>query len=756
MKYGDSIVSDGNVFKLGLFRPGNSSNLYLGVFYALSEETVVWVANRDRPLNDSSSGAVTISRDGNLVLINARNETVWSTNATASPMNTTLQILDTGNLLLRNNNATGNTIWESFSQPTNVYVPTMNITHNIRTGNKMLMSSWRNETDPQVGRFTSGIDALYIPQSVTWKDGRRYWRSGPWNGLYFIGIKEMFYSYMDGFIYLKNDSADNFYFMTPEKTSLIHLMLNSSGTLMRKEWDDLNKSWNAVWSAPAHECDVYGVCGPFGSCNIRSSPNICSCLRGFEPTDNYEWQRGNWSAGCKRITRLQCDTGGKGDDDQFFKMQFMKVPDFARQFSTRKEDECRTICLANCSCLAYARDSNIGCMLWSDSLIDIQTFESVGVDLFIRLAASEMDKTNDKSIVGVGQTFSSDSTAIVLKDESEKVNIGELPQFTFEMLANATHQFHENNLLGRGGFGPVYKGILANGKEIAVKRLSADSGQGMQEFMNEVIVISKLQHRNLVKLMGGCVEKEEKILIYEYMPHKSLDLCLFEKVLDWMKRFSIIEGIGRGLLYLHRESRLRIIHRDLKPSNILLDEDWSPKISDFGMARIFGGNQDHGNTARVVGTYGYMAPEYAMEGRFSEKSDVYSFGVLMLEIVKGNKNTRYYNHELSLSLLGFAWKLWSDDNGISFVDESIANTNLEEEIVRCIQIGLLCVQEIPNDRPCIQTVMSMLSREIVDLPAPLQPIFSDKWNGFTTGFTHPGNQVGYSINELTLTILDGR
>ncbi|PIM98255.1 Non-specific serine/threonine protein kinase [Handroanthus impetiginosus] len=219
------------------------------------------------------------------------------------------------------------------------------------------------------------------------------------------------------------------------------------------------------------------------------------------------------------------------------------------------------------------------------------------------------------------------------------------------MLANATYQFHDNNLIGKGGFGPVYKGKLTNGKEIAIKRLSASSGQGMEEFMNEVILISKLQHKNLVRLHGCCVEKEEKMLIYEYMPNKSLDVCLFDptqpfrNILDWTKRFGIIKGIGRGLLYLHKDSRLKIIHRDLKPSNILLDEDWNPKISDFGMASIFGGNHDHANTARVMGTYGYMAPEYAMEGRFSEKSDVYSFGVLILEIVKGKKNAHYYNHE---------------------------------------------------------------------------------------------------------------
>ncbi|KAL1537441.1 non-specific serine/threonine protein kinase [Salvia divinorum] len=430
----------------------------------------------------------------------------------------------------------------------------------------------------------------------------------------------------------------------------------------------------------------------------------------------------------------------------------MKVPDFAKPLPSRVQDECRTRCLGNCSCIAYAFDSYIGCMFWSNTLIDTQEFGSVGVDLYVRLSASEFatrgrklyiiipvtvsfaciciiiliarwlmvkrrgDKVKDTGIVEAGQMFTTDSTAIVLRNETKEVNIGELPKFTFEMLAKATNRFHVDNLLGRGGFGPVYKGILANGKEIAVKRLSAESGQGMQEFMNEVIVISKLQHRNLVKLLGGCVEKEEKILIYEYMPNKSLDACLFgltnptKKLLDWNMRYSIIGGIGRGILYLHRDSRLRIIHRDLKPSNVLLDQDWNPKISDFGMARIFGGNEDHGSTARVVGTYGYMAPEYGMEGRFSEKSDVYSFGVLILEIIKGKKNTHYFNDELSLSLIGCAWKMWSEGDGLSFVEEGIA--------------------------------------------MPKQPVFAE--NGSTRGPNGSTQQNVYSNNELTLSVLDGR
>ncbi|XP_028061795.1 G-type lectin S-receptor-like serine/threonine-protein kinase SD1-1 [Camellia sinensis] len=211
----------------------------------------------------------------------------------------------------------------------------------------------------------------------------------------------------------------------------------------------------------------------------------------------------------------------------------------------------------------------------------------------------------------------------------------ELPLFDLTIIADSTNNFSINNKIGEGGFGP---GTLEGGQEIAVKRLSKNSSQGLDEFKNEVICIAKLQHRNLVKLLGCCIQGEEMMLIYEYMPSKSLDYQSQSTLLDWSKRFHIINGIARGLLYLHQDSRLRIIHRDLEASNILLDTDMNPKISDFGIARSFGGNETEANTNRVIGTYGCMSPEYAIDGLFSIKSDVFSFGVLVLDIVNGKKN----------------------------------------------------------------------------------------------------------------------
>ncbi|KAH0770691.1 hypothetical protein KY290_014672 [Solanum tuberosum] len=299
-------------------------------------------------------------------------------------------------------------------------------------------------------------------------------------------------------------------------------------------------------------------------------------------------------------------------------------------------------------------------------------------------------------------------------------------QYEFSTIRAATDNFSNDNKLGQGGFGPVYKGKLSNGQEVAVKRLAANSGQGDLEFKNEVLLVARLEHRNLVRLLGFCFDGTERLLIYEFVSNASLDHFLFDPVkrkhLDWERRSKIIGGLARGILYLHEDSRLRIIHRDLKASNVLLDAEMNPKISDFGMARLFAMDESQGITSKIAGTYGYMAPEYAMQGKMSVKSDVFSFGVVVLEILGGQRNTCFINGEYVGNLLSYAWRNWREGTTSNLIDPMLrGSSGLVSDITRCIHIALLCVQENVADRPTMAAVVLMLSSLSLALSVPSKP-----------------------------------
>ncbi|KAD7477489.1 hypothetical protein E3N88_00625 [Mikania micrantha] len=308
------------------------------------------------------------------------------------------------------------------------------------------------------------------------------------------------------------------------------------------------------------------------------------------------------------------------------------------------------------------------------------------------------------------------------------INDVESLRYNFNLVKAATNDFSNENKLGQGGFGVVYKGKLEDEQEIAVKRLGKDSGQGDLEFKNEVLLVAKLQHRNLVSLLGFSIEGSERLLIYEFCPNASLDQLIFDptkcSLLDWEKRYQIIRGVAKGLLYLHEDSRLRIVHRDLKASNVLLDAKMNAKIADFGMARLFKHEETQGDTNRIVGTYGYMAPEYVMYGLFSIKSDVFSYGVLVLEMITGQKNQCFKNGENIEHLLSFAWESWRNGTTLNMIDPVLKmGSSSLHDIIRSIHIGLLCVQENADDRPTMDSVLHMLNSSSITLMVPSEPAF---------------------------------
>ncbi|XP_057986337.1 G-type lectin S-receptor-like serine/threonine-protein kinase B120 isoform X2 [Hevea brasiliensis] len=811
IKDGETLVSADENFELGFFNPGNSSLRYFGIWYhKIPGQPVIWVANRENPIS-GTKGSFAFGEDGNFTVKDGNNISVWSSNSPVPSVDSAVAILENeGNLkLLGSDNIT--VYWESFDNPTDTFLPNMRIL--ASSGVQKSFSSWKSATDPSPGNFAMGVDSNGAPQMVLWENSRRRWRSGYWDGQIFTGVPNMtsIANFKYGFKYI-NDGNGNYYFTyNPANSSdFMRFHITWDGYEEQLKWNESENKWDRMQIQPANNCELYNYCGNFGVCKALANPE-CRCMEGFVPRNQEQWAKGNWSGGCVRRTELQClkniSTAG---EDGFKELKCNKLPDFAVVYGDLFED-CQKRCLSNCSCNAFARVENIGCMIWNGDLIDVQDFGKPGLVMQLRLAASEFDSKRKLSagvivlIVVAGVVFlaisvwllwclkrklkasvlpTAASVSLIRKSEmpfsdmskskeyssemsgpadlvidGSPVNGPDLPLFNFKSVAEATNNFSEENKLGQGGFGHVYKGKLPGGEEIAVKRLSRISGQGLEEFKNEIILIAKLQHRNLVRLLGCCIQGEEKMLLYEYMPNKSLDFFLFDPakqaLLDWKKRFSIIEGIARGLLYLHRDSRLRIIHRDLKASNILLDEEMNPKISDFGMARIFGGNQNELNTNRVVGTYGYMSPEYAMEGLFSVKSDVYSFGVLLLEIVSGRRNTsfRLTDH---VSLVAYAWDVWHGDKAMEAVDPSIRDSCCENEVLKCIQVGMLCVQDSAVQRPTMSSVVLMLESNNPTLPLPRQPTYTSMRTSMDTLEIDLEGQEIVSSNDVTVTMIDGR
>ncbi|MED6194720.1 hypothetical protein PIB30_031136 [Stylosanthes scabra] len=503
-------------------------------------------------------------------------------------------------------------------------MPGMKLGLNFVTGFERSLSSWKSAEDPAVGEYSMKFDPTGFPQVMEFKGSVKYFRIGPWNGHYFAvyPTQEDQYTY-----HFALDKTQVYYEFEILDRSIFHLYkLQPSGNSIGTTWKKYEtRTEVAVATIDGYNvCGSYAFCGSNAICMVDAILETCECLKGYVPKFPQQWNMSNWSDGCVRKSSLDCN-----NTDSFLRYTDIKVPDTSSSWynQTMNLEECKQVCLKNCSCIAYAnldiRNGGSGCLLWFDNLIDMVRFSTAGQDIYIRVPLSELGNDHGnlkKKKVGIAVgviifglitcislvIIKKSGVARIIQRNRQRQKVTDLPTFDFSVLVKATDNFSSSNKIGEGGFGSVYNGTLTNGQELAVKRRSKKSKQGLEEFKNEVALIAKLQHRNLVKLLGCCIQGEEKILVYEYMPNKSLDYFVFDevrkKMLDWIKRFNIIDGIARGLLYLHQDSRLRIIHRDLKNSNILLDANLNPKISDFGLARTFLGDQLEANTNRVVGT----------------------------------------------------------------------------------------------------------------------------------------------------------
>ncbi|OWM91339.1 hypothetical protein CDL15_Pgr000283 [Punica granatum] len=733
MSEGERLISAGGKFQLGFFNTDNSSNRYLGIwFYNIPSKTIVWVANRNKPLN-GSLGLLKIEH-GTLVIQDNSGQAYWSSNTRSlSSRSTTTKLLDSGNLVLKYDNSE-TYLWQSFNYPTDTMLAGMKLGWDFKAGMEWQLTSWKSAEDPFAGHFSYSMDPRGFPQLKLFEDNITRFRSHPRFG----GINTSFDSVITS-IFVYDSQEAYFSYDLHDQNSLVRFLVNYTGKVQHYKWNTQTLDWTLLYESPSDSCEEYAKCGPNAVCVIVNAVRTCECLPGYvsksaEGPDTLDpW----YSGGCIRKSPFNC-SGPEG----FKRVKRVKLPDLVlfEMNTSMTLKECENMCLGNCTCTAYAhpfesRDKK-GCVFWFGDLLDIRisNAEYEPRELFVRVVTSELGVRLD-----------------VHAGEEEKF---ELPMFDVVMISQATNNFSHFNKIGQGGFGPVYKGQLPNGQEIAVKRLSETSSQGLNEFKNEAVLIAKLQHRNLVKLLGCCIEGQERMLVYEYMPNGSLDSFVFRTTggscLLWRTKFNIIVGVAKGLLYLHQDSRLTIIHRDLKASNVLLDSKMNPKISDFGMARTFGEDQFLEKTKRIVGTYGYMSPEYVVDGIFSIKSDVFSFGVLVLEIVCGKRNREFHHPDHNFNLLGHTWNLWVEGKAHDLIDEQMEDSFPLAEVMRCIQVGLLCVQKCPEDRPTMSSVLLMLDSESMRLPQPKKP-------GFYLERIPDGiNRRENTAKEITITLLEGR
>ncbi|CAI0549671.1 unnamed protein product [Linum tenue] len=763
-----TLISPQGNFALGFFTPGGSSSSgrhYIGIWYnKLPDQTIVWVANRDRPVSDPTRSSLNLSRDGNLALLDESGNTVWSTNSTSMVSNSTAAavLLDNGNFVLRADvENSSSTIWESFDHPTDHWLPGGKIGYNKISNAKQVLASWRSPLNPAPSQFTLGPSQNGSSHELLWNGSQMYWTSGVWNGRIFSLVPELQLNYyVTNMTRISNDKEDYFTYDSAVPSAFTRFVVESSGQLKQYVWGRNFTSWTLFWTRPTQQCQVYAFCGVASICNLQDEP-LCVCIDGFGPKHQRDWDLGDHSGGCVRKTPLNCTNNAVGEVDKFRTLPNMQYPSNPESWPSGNLQECESLCLANCSCDAFAYDN--GCLIWRrDHMFNLQQLleaERVGKDIHVRVASSEIPSIEDNSAVKkrkkhtrtvlivvvatVGSGFltlsaagllllvilwrrsNNASAAAAADDKYEPRDDNSLSFFNYKELKTATKNFSEK--LGEGGFGAVYKGTLLNSTLIAVKQLKSLQ-QSEKQFMAEVKTIGTIQHINLVRLRGFSVESSKRFLVYEYMPNGSLESLLFHQTtattLSWRFRYQIAAGSARGLAYLHEDCRDCIIHCDIKPDNILLDSEYNPKVADLGLAKIFGREFSRVLTT-MRGTRGYLAPEWISGEAITPKADVFSYGMLLCEIISGRRNTdssevdSYFPFELASAVS-------RGGDVASLLDDKLEGNADMEEVGRACRVACWCIQDNEKDRPTMRQVVQILDG-VCEVNTPAVPRFLERY-----------------------------
>ncbi|KAL3517186.1 hypothetical protein ACH5RR_024088 [Cinchona calisaya] len=750
-----TILSGNKTFGLGFFSTNNKNNeeskWYLGIWYAsIPTPIYVWVANRENPIKNLSSASVEITQDGKLAVKGGENDssrtTFWESNNLDEASEA--RLLEQGNLVLYSKN--GDKVWQSFDYPTDTWLPGMNLTAD------QWLTCWKSSTDPSPGKYSlrlsppdyGEISLLYTDNNNNNNNSSNvYWSTGNWTGNAFSGVPEMTVPYIYIFHFAKPFTRMASFGYTEISLEsglnppLTRFQVDHTGQLRQFTWSPQSEYWNMFWSQPENLCRVYALCGNFGFCNARLlSP--CKCLMGFKPVDDVSWDAGDFSGGCHRGSGDVC-----GKNDGFEDVGVVSYEGAIILSFTGTRSVCERTCLGNCSCsgLHHNERTNL-CVNLHGPLLNLRNLTSDSTleeKLYLRVPRGSTKEKNKKKlvlleaicgflvilIVGVVVVLFLRRRKIRKRKEEEEgvFPVTNLKVFSYKELHAATKGFSDK--LGHGGFGAVFQGELSDSTLVAVKRLEKPGG-GEKEFRAEVCTIGNIQHVNLVRLRGFCSENSHRLLVYDFMPNGPLSMYLKRegKSLSWDARFRVAIGTARGIAYLHEECRNCIIHCDIKPENILLDEDFSAKVSDFGLAKLLG--RDFSRVlATMRGTWGYVAPEWISGVAITTKADVYSYGMTLLELLGGRRNV-----EGSPSAAGgeggggtekWFFPPWAareiiEGNVAAVIDERLGNLYNVAEAERAGLVAVWCIQDDESTRPTMGMVVKMLEG-VVEVTVPPPP-----------------------------------
>ncbi|KAG6520628.1 G-type lectin S-receptor-like serine/threonine-protein kinase At2g19130 [Zingiber officinale] len=765
-----TVTSRGGTFVLGFFTPPGSTgttsfNYYIGIWYNnISELTPVWVANRVTPVTEPTASELKISDDGNLALLDQFKSIIWSTNVTAissSNSTTVAVILDTGNIQLRDESNSSLVFWQSFDQPIGTLLPGAKFGINKITKRSQRLTSWKSKVDPAPGIFSFEMDQEGSFQYCFWNSSRTYCTTGLWDGRIFSQMNELPPVYIVNF-QVVNETDENYFTYTvidPNHLTSRYVIDSEYGQIQLLTWIKNSNSWQLIWARPRSKCSVYGVCGPFGSCHDLPTP-FCTCVKGFRIKSQTDWGLGDRSQGCERMISLQCSGQNNSEEDGFFKMENVRLPDNSLSLAMLgSSQDCEQACLSNCSCNAYSFSST-GCFVWHGELLNLQE-ELNELDagiLYLRLAASELQisENNKKRMVahislGVvaavvclfmigGFVWKRERRRAI---QNSKVVQNSLVSFMYDELRIATKNFSVE--LGGGGFGSVFKGSLPGSIDIAVKKLEG-LYQGEKQFRAEVSILGVIQHVNLIRLIGFCAQGTKKLLVYEFMPCGSLADQLFRSnsnVLDWKTRYRIAIGTARGLAYLHEQCRDNIIHCDIKPENILLDDALVPKVADFGLAKLVGRNFSKVLTT-IRGSRGYIAPEWISGMPITTKVDVYSYGMMLFEIISGKRNLVSATESCFEFFPSVATSKLINGDVKGLLDHQLeCKTDLGELEIACKLAGW-CIQDDESSRPTMSQVVQALEGNLnINIP-PMPKFLQRLSDSCADNINSPGN---FSSNQ---------